>query len=165
MWLLYSKTFRLSLISFRLKRLLNTALLHARLLAIAHVWCRPSMCWASTDCLRNSNLTIYGIFPVFLPLSNTLCLVFTTTAWLARAFVASSVAARLLSTNTWRELYRAMEHYEAPTAPRTYYKHLHQQLCACTFITLKAVVDWLTETGNIDFFPTHVDVVHHRTAW
>jgi hypothetical protein len=27
------------------------------------------------NCLRNSNLTIYGIFPVFLPLSNTFCLV------------------------------------------------------------------------------------------
>lgn len=83
MLLLYSKTFRLSLISFWLKPPLNTALLQARLLAIAHVWSRSSMCWASKNCLRNSNLTIYGIFPVFLPLSNTFCLVFTTTAWFA----------------------------------------------------------------------------------
>lgn len=46
------------------------------LFSIAHAWYRSSMCWARKKnwkklCLRNTNLTLYGNSPVFLPLSNT----------------------------------------------------------------------------------------------
>lgn len=55
-------------------------------------------------------------FQYYLPLSNTFCLVFTTTRVVVRALSAEPVAAHELFTVASSELFYAMELHEAPTA-------------------------------------------------
>lgn len=57
---------------------------------------------ASKNCLRNANLTIYGIFPVLLPLSTALCLVFTNeTTTTSRLFVGLGSADSTPPATLW----------------------------------------------------------------